>query len=487
MVKKPSSRFSDSLARFNHILTEKEIQQIIDLQAEPLPIGIRMNSLKGEPSKAIEALAARYQWDIEPIPFCENAWQIRPPEFSPGRTIEHRLGQYYLQDPASMVPVSLMDFEEDQPLILDMAASPGGKTTHMIDRTRDRGFILANDGSRSRIPALRAVLTTWSGANTVITNYPGELFGSWFPEAFDHVLLDAPCSMENFRPAPNRRLRETTDTERNRLQERQVQLLISGLKALKVGGQLVYATCSLAPEEDETVIDQVLKSFPHIFAVDDVAMKVPFDVPGLTGYESSFFHPSLVHSLRLWPHITGMSGFFCARLTKLGKFSDQSSNPPIREFSLTGLTPAPTYLKSQITEQLASDYGFNLLQILTDGDLKLFTRFEDIFLIPKVYLLKFPLLPFEYLGMHLGQTINKKFQPSSEFISRFGHTFTTGTIKLDHGQVQQWIQGHDIRQPETDLEPQGQYLLVIDEENRNLGLGKLLVKRLRNMLPRGVI
>ncbi len=76
-----------------------------------------------------------------------------------------------------MVPVSLFDIDLPQPLVLDMAASPGGKTTHLIDRTGDKGFILANDGSKGRISALRAVLSNWGGANIAITNYPANPSG----------------------------------------------------------------------------------------------------------------------------------------------------------------------------------------------------------------------------------------------------------------------------------------------------------------------
>lgn len=487
MVKNPSIRFSESLARFSQILTQEEIQQLLDLQAADPPIGLRINSLKGEPIETIKALASRYNWDIFPVSFCENAWEIKTAGDSPGRTIEHRLGQYYLQDPASMIPVSLMDFDDDQPIILDMAASPGGKTTHLIDRTADRGFVLANDASRGRIPALRSVLTTWGGVNTAITNFPGEQFGNWFPEVFDQVLLDAPCSMENLRPSQNKPLRETTSTERSRLQERQFQLLISGLKALKVGGQLVYATCSLAPEEDEAVIDQAIQAYSDAFNVDDVSLKLPFHVPGLTAFAKDQFHPNVINSLRLWPHLTGMSGFFCARLTKTNQISSSQSLPPSREFSRTGFEPVSSSLKNKIIEHLIQIYGFDLTQLIHSQHLQIWMRYEKIYLIPEVHLNHFSCLPFEYLGMLLGQFLNNSLRPSSEFISRFGHTFSKGKLKLNPFQAHQWVDGHDIRNPHTGLKAKGQYLLIVDDTGRNLGLGKLLEKRLRNLLPRGLI
>ena len=481
------NRLSESLQRFSGILTGSEIRQITKIQEEPLPTGVRINLLKANPQAAINALADRYGWQVKPVPFCPNAWSIETAESPPGRTIEHRMGAFYLQDAASMVPVSLLDLNQPRPIILDMAASPGGKTTHLMDRTLDQGLILANDASRGRIPALRAVLTTWGGINLAVTNFPGESFGDWFPETFDAVLLDAPCSMENLRPTPNHPLRKTTQAERMRLQDRQVQLLISGIKALKTGGQIIYATCSLAPEEDEAVIDRVLKDYSGAFVIEDLSSQLPFKAPGLTAFGGETFNPTLVHALRLWPHLTGMSGFFCARLQKINPIPHSPVLPPRRDFSRTDLRPASQHNQNQIFDLLKTDFGIEMWEISEALQVELCTRHDRLFLIPKAYLDNFINLPYENIGMELGQWISRELQPSHAFISRFGGQFSRGIIKIHAEQVEQWIAGRDIRNPETRLTPQGQYLLVVDQAGRNLGLGKLLPKRLRNMLPRTAI
>jgi 16S rRNA (cytosine1407-C5)-methyltransferase len=293
--------------------------------------------------------------------------------------------------------------------------------------------------------------------------------------------------MENLRPTPNHPLRTTTQAERLRLQDRQVQLLISGIRALKTGGQIIYATCSLAPEEDEAVIDRVLKVYPGAFVIEDVSTQLPFKAPGLTAFEDKIFHPSLVHTLRLWPHLTGMSGFFCARLHKVNPIPQTPVLPPRRDFSLTGLQPASQSQQNQIFDLLEADFGIEMWEISETLQIELYTRHERLFLIPKAYLDNFINLPFENIGMELGQWISQKLQPSHAFISRFGHRFSRGFLKIHAEQVPQWIAGRDIRNPETRLTPQGQYLLVVDQAGRNLGLGKLLPKRLRNMFPKTAI
>jgi 16S rRNA (cytosine1407-C5)-methyltransferase len=479
------NKLAQSLDRFAGILSAEERERILALREQPLPTGIRINPLKADPAAAILDLAARYGWDVRPIPFCENGWTIQTAEKSPGTTIEHRMGVYYLQDAASMVPVSLFDLSEPDPLVLDMAASPGGKTTHLVDRTGDRGFILANDGSQGRIPALRSVLSTWGGVNLAVTQYPGEAFGGWFAEIFDRVLLDAPCSMENLRPTPNRPLRETTPDERLRLGERQLALLMSGLQSLKPGGQLVYATCSLAPEEDEAVLNILLDRFPHSLEIQDVSNRLPFKTPGLTQFNGQEYDHSLAHALRLWPHLTGMSGFFTALIQKHDTIpTPAGERPPARDFRKTGLVRLSDETTKRLNAIIAANYGLDINVILSDFNFCLYERHDLIFLIPQRYMDYFRQLPYEWIGMPIGQLTADDFQPSPAFISRFGHQFTRGKIIISEDTVPQWIAGRDIRYPETAHSPKGQYLLVTDPAGRNLGLGKLLPKRLRNMLPR---
>lgn len=482
-----SSNLNESLQRFSDILNSEERQKILSMQDQPSPIGIRINPLKLDPHEAIQQLASRYSWQIGDLTFCENAWLIQNSEISPGTTIEHRMGQYYLQDPASMVPVSLFTIDQPHPLILDMAASPGGKTTHLIDRTTDQGFILANDASQGRISALRAVLANWGGINQAIVNYPGENFGAWYPETFDLVLLDAPCSMENLRSTSDQPMRETTGDERLRLQERQVQLLKSGLKALRVGGQLVYATCSLAPEEDEAVIDAVLNQFQDAVQVEKVTDKVDFTAPGITAFQGQIFHPSLTYALRLWPHQTGFSGFFCGLLRKTQPIPIMTEDPPAREFAKTHLEPLPSDMKAYLIQHFSIQFGVDLKEIFESYAVSPYQRYEQLFLIPERYLDHFVNLPYAFIGMPLGSWQGESFEPSHTFISRFGNQFTRGVIELDERNVEPWIAGRDIRHPQTDITPQGQFLLVKDAAGRNLGLGKLLQKRLRNMLPRHLI
>ena len=232
-----------------------------------------------------------------------SGWQINGNEESLSRTIEHRTGFYYIQDAASMLPAEMFNYDDDLPLILDMAASPGGKTTHLASKINDRGLIIANDSRSGRIGALRSNLQTWGTMSTALSSYPGERFGEWFPDTFDKVLLDAPCSGESLRTAERRKTRFVSTKERLQLQQRQINLLLGAFQAVKPGGQIVYATCTLAPEEDEAVIDALLKRYPHQATIEAVDRILPLPAPALTNEGEREFDPEVGKAVRLWPHL----------------------------------------------------------------------------------------------------------------------------------------------------------------------------------------
>lgn len=472
-----------ALERYKEILGQQGYQELLSTLEKPLPGAIRINTLKVDPHRSIEKWQKLYNWDIKCVPYYEHGWQVRDPEVSISRTIEHSMGEYYVQDAASMLPVSLFDKSNfKHRLILDMAASPGGKTTHISDITRDGSLIIANDGSASRIQALKVVLQNWGSINFAITNYPGEQIGNWYPDTFDAILLDAPCSMENLRHGIHQETRQTTTTERLRLSQRQFSLLESAFKALKSGGQLVYATCSLAPEEDEMVLDALLKKYPREARIVDIPRSI-IDAPGLTRFGDQELEPSLRNALRLWPHIADTSGFFCAKIDKLGPVSNSEQQIPSRDFAKTGLRALQANEVSQITGAISDDFGFDIQEAMDTLDVDLFSRNNAIFLVPRRFHSEFNSWPFHSLGMQIGKLIGLTFQPTHEFLSRFGYHFTKGIVCLPDEQVGMWMAGLDLRSDLPQAPADGRTSLVMDNHGRILGGGKVQANRLRNLLP----
>jgi len=486
------SPLAAALARFRPLLSPDDFTALLAELERPLPQALRANPLKVDPQQALPGWEARYGWETRPVPFEPAGRQILAARTPVSQTIEHRLGFYYIQDAASMLPCALFDLDNlSRPLILDLAASPGGKTTHLIGRTGDQGLVLANDASDSRLGALRIVLQNWGAVNTAITHFPGEHFGAWFPDTFDRVLLDAPCSMQGLRSTESHPMRPITDNERHGLALRQARLLESALRAARTGGQVVYSTCTLSPDEDEGVLDALLRRYPGAFRVEDVSMRLPAPAPGLSGDGVTSYTPEVINAVRLWPHRMGTSGFFAALLTKqagLGRSSEIERAYPTASH---GLSPVNPRTEAKLASCLADGYGFDLRALLEGQDAHLAARQTRggtalYFLVPAAFEAKFPGLPAHTAGLLLGEDGPDGFTPSHEWAARFAKDCQTGFINLPDDLVEAWISGADLPGLGS-MDHAGQAVLVRDSSGRYLGRGRLQRDRLKNLLPRRIL
>ncbi len=188
-------------------------------------------------------------------------------------------GEIYLQDEASQLVAQLLDAKQGE-RVLDVCAAPGGKTTMIADRSEDRALVVAADRSSTRMETLVATtkLHQLEGIKPVILDATERL--PFWPESFDKVLVDAPCSgTGTLRRNPEIRWRLLPD-DIPVLAEQQKRILFNALEMVKPGGRLVYSTCSVEPEENEQVIAEC----------------------GLTPADT----------IRTWPHREGSDGFFVA-------------------------------------------------------------------------------------------------------------------------------------------------------------------------------
>jgi 16S rRNA (cytosine1407-C5)-methyltransferase len=483
-----SSSIESALKHFQPLLSQDGFAALQAELERPLFPALRANPLKCDTQPSLEAWAGRYGWQLRPVPFCETGRWVISSETPISQTIEHRMGFYYIQDASSMLPAELFDFDGlDSPLVLDLAASPGGKTTHLLSRTGDRGLVLGNDSSQERIAALRIVLQNWGAVSSAVTHFPGEKFGAWYPDTFDRVLLDAPCSMQGLRPTEGHPLRPITAREQASLSHRQAGLLESALRAVKVGGQVVYATCTLSPEEDEAVLDALLCKFPGAIQVDDLSRRLDRPAPALSQEGGRALDPAVRNAARLWPHIFGTAGFFTARLTRLAPLTGLSQEPPSRSLDQVGFKPLSHREASALASRLAEEYGLDVSGQLDRLKVELWRRGDRLYLLPVTYLRNFAHLPTQSAGMLLGEDAPDGFIPSHEWVARFGMHFTAGACRLPAEQLPAWLRGEDIPGRPCGSLFAGRVVAVVDEEGRLLGRGKVLSGRLKNLLPRRLL
>ena len=475
---------ANSPTYYQDLLSSADYAQLVAALDRPLTPALRINTLKIDPAVARETWPSRYRWEIEPVPFCPSGWRLPAGGEGLAHTPEYKLGYYYLQDAASMLPAELFHLDPaEEYLALDMAAAPGGKTTHLISRLEDRGLVVANDSSASRLGPLRTNLQDWGSLNSIITHALGELWGQWFPETFDRVLLDAPCSGQGLRTAERRPGRPISESERAALQAQQIRLLESGFRALRAGGELVYSTCTLHPAEDELVVAALLERFPGAVELIEVQS---VEAPGLQQYAGQTLPAELTHSLRLWPHCYDTSGFFAALLRKTHSLPHSRQPHPQRSLREKGFTPLTPTVQATLLDSLAANYGFDLAAVMEVQGLTLWQRQQQVFAVPELYLSRLEDLPAVATGMLVAEEKGGDWQLSHELAARFGSTFGRGRLTIPVEETVRWLQGQELRHVTSDV-PRGAVVIVEDEWGRLLGRGKIIGPRLRNLLPRRLI
>jgi len=266
---------------------------------------LRVNTLKISDELLVERLKKKGIL-LKRLPYLAHGYEIIKQKFSVGAAIEYLLGYYYLHEAASQLAVQVLDPTPEE-RVLDMAAAPGGKTTQLGMVMGNTGVVIACDKGR-KIESLKNNLERM-GVHNVLVYKKDARFVKDFGIAFDKVLLDVPCSGNFAVDEDWFSKRKIEDFEANA--QLQKELIEAGLKVLKKGGELVYSTCSLEPEENELVIN----SFLEDGQVEIMDIECLGD-PGLLEVFGKQLHPDIKKCRRLWPWKTNTQGFFIAKLKK---------------------------------------------------------------------------------------------------------------------------------------------------------------------------
>lgn len=228
-----------------------------------------------------------------------------------GSTFEYLKGYYYIQDLSSGVAVSEMEIcPSDHFNVLDMAAAPGGKTTHIAQKLNNLGKIVACEPNPNRLPSLIFNLSRLGVKNTLVLKMKSEDIMK-LGIKFDRVLLDAPCTCEGIILKDESRKRSRTIRDLNICSDRQKTMILAGFKALKPGGIMVYSTCSFAPEENEMIIQHLLDRFKNA-----QIEPLNYGLPGLTVFHNIVFSERMNQTKRFYPHLHDTNGFFIAKIKK---------------------------------------------------------------------------------------------------------------------------------------------------------------------------
>jgi len=232
-----------------------------------------------------------------------------------GKSIEHLLGYYYVQEISSMLPMLTLAPQPGE-IFLDLAAAPGSKTTQAAAMMNNQGTIIANDVNLGRISILSANLQKVGATNTIITRHDGVILCNKLKNLgmkFDKILVDAPCSGEgNLRSNPKTFIMWNIKAVK-KLGRIQKKLASSALEVLKSGGEMIYSTCTHSPEENEEVIQYLLDNYD----IETETISLPLKTrPGLTSWQDSKFSNELKKACRVYPQDNNTEGFFLCKIKK---------------------------------------------------------------------------------------------------------------------------------------------------------------------------
>tara|TARA_Y100000310_G_scaffold94955_1_gene92795 strand:- start:29490 stop:30473 length:984 start_codon:yes stop_codon:yes gene_type:complete len=275
---------------------------------------IRINTLK----ISVEELKKRLEknWNLEQIPWCQEGFyieHIKKERRDIGNLIEHSLGYFYTQEAASMIPPLVLEPKETD-VVLDIAASPGSKTTQIAAMMKNKGILIANDYQIPRIKPLSLNLQRCGITNCVITLMHGQRFYNSNIK-FDKILVDAPCSGTGTIRKSLKTLRIWNPNMVKRLSITQKQLIETAFNTLKPNGTLVYSTCSNEPEENEAVIDFLLDKYDNA-EVEEINLKEIKRSNPILEFDNNKYNEEIKKCLRIWPQDNDSEGFFVAKIKK---------------------------------------------------------------------------------------------------------------------------------------------------------------------------
>ncbi|KIW18081.1 ribosomal RNA small subunit methyltransferase B [Exophiala spinifera] len=301
------------------LFTPAEAFAFFEANETPRPVVLRTNTLRTNRRTLAQALINRGVV-LEPVgKWSKVGLQVFESPVPLGATPEYLAGHYILQAASSFLPVMALAPQPNE-RVLDMAAAPGGKTTYISALMRNTGAVFANDANRQRAKGLIGNVHRLGCKNVVVCNYDAQKAFPKILGGFDRILLDAPCSGTGvIGKDPSVK---TSKNERDflALPHMQKQLLLAAVDSIdhksKTGGYIVYSTCSVTVEENESVVQYVLRKRPNVKIVDTGLGN--FGSEGFKTYMNKKFDDKMPLTRRYFPHRENVDGFFVCKLKKTG-------------------------------------------------------------------------------------------------------------------------------------------------------------------------
>lgn len=421
---------------------------------QPVRQGLRFNPYKLTKSLWEEIMP----FGKQEIPWVENGYYVNPKEVeeNPARHSYYFAGLYYLQEPSAMTPASRLEIQPYDK-VLDLCAAPGGKATELVGRLQGKGILLANDLSNSRAKALLKNLELTGAPNFYVTSEEPAKLVKHFPEFFDKILIDAPCSGEGMFHKEPKMVEYWLEKSPDYYARIQKELIIQGAQMLKPGGKMLYSTCTFSKKENEETIAYLLEQ------CDDMEVLTPLGYEGFSeGFplegKSQEICEQLKKCVRIFPHKMGGEGHFLALIQKKERHRE------IKDVKKVVAQKEDKF--DACVEEFLKLVSFDF----SSGRLK--KEKDKLYFLPEN--VKMPKLRYLRTGLYLGEIKKNRFEPSQAFAMALSPKTFRSCVMLSSKDIRtiKYLKGETI--DVSDLKPdqeKGWQLVCVD--GFSLGFGKL--------------
>jgi len=474
------------LDRYKKILSKKEFEKFLFYSQKPLRKSIRINSLKISVEE-FKKISEKNNWKLLEIPWSKNGFWIdrENREIPLGKNLLHLLGAFFIQESSSMLPVEILFWNSTirkNEKILDLCAAPGAKTTQIAEKISNNGIIFANEFSASRIKKLTFNLQRCNVQNAAILHKNGEKISQFFPQFFDKILLDVPCTGEGTIRKDFSALENWSEKKIQTAAKLQKKLLQSAFAALKNNGEIVYSTCTLSPEENEEIIADFLEKNPSAELVD-LSKFLP-NCFGISQFGKKNFSHICKKVLRIWPQNFDSEGFFVAKIKKkftnkntfFGKTKNKFIKNKFRKISLRKFK----ILQKFFLENFDFDFNPWSENFFEIGN-------EKIFLLPEKNENNF--IYCDRAGILVAKIFGNQIRLGNEFgffFEKFGDKNNLRILKISQKIVKKFLEGENLNKKNFKNLPSSGEILVFWEKYF-LGNAKILGEKIKNNLPRKFI
>lgn len=378
-----------------------------------------------------------------------------------GKSVEHQSGAIYSQEPSAMYVGEVADITPGD-YVLDLCASPGGKTTHVASYMQNQGLLVTNEIDYKRAKVLVENVERFGIRNALILNENPNNLAKHFPRFFDKILIDAPCSGEGMFRKNNDAIKYWNAEYPVECAIRQKEIIEQAVKMLKPGGKIIYSTCTFAPEEDEQIVEWMHDEFD--FTIEPIR-KYEGMVDGKPDWANG--NQDLTNTVRLFPNHFKGEGHFISKLSS----NDNGSAKKIKHRLQGNLTQDDKKLWDEFKQ--TNLVNFDPKHLILFGD-QLYS-FDNT--LPDLKGLKV-MRP----GLHLGTIKKKRFEPSYALALALHSDEVVNRLEITEDDWKQYVHGDTISCDQS--LSKGWYQLIYKKQP--VAFGKVVNGTVKNFFPKGL-